>query len=310
MTDWQTTPLLLVRDLVSDGYSDAQVATRVAGMHRLRRGVYVAREPAAAEHRHLLHARAVLATHDDRVVMSHVTAALLWDFPVMMSTPGPVTVSRIGDLTTPHRRHHGVWVCGSVLPRRDVQIRHGLRVTSSERTVLDCARYLPYRVGLAVADAAAHNNQLQWRTVERILSQMKGWKGIGRARQVLAHLDPKAESPGETWTRDVLTKAGFRVESQFAVRHHGDFVGRADFRICESRVLVEFDGSTKYGLTDDSPREMLWREKVRHDALVRAGYEVVRLTWTDLAQPAQVRVTIREALNRADTRRLTSPWQM
>jgi very-short-patch-repair endonuclease len=302
MTDWMTTEMVLVADLVRDGFSDAQVAARVAGMQRLRRGVYVARQPVEQADRHRLQARAVIATHDRRVVLSHVSAALMWNLPIMLPDLGPVTISRLGDLTTPHRRHHGVWVCGSVLSARDVRIRSGMRVTAPERTVLDCARYLPFRVGLAVADAAAHAGLMHQRVVERGLSQMKGWKGVGRAREVIANVDPQAESPGETWTRDVLRRAEFRVESQFEVRHHGAFVGRVDFRIAGTPVLVEFDGSTKYGLADDSPRDALWREKLRHDALVKAGFEVVRLTWTDLARPADVRRMIKEALTRAESR--------
>ena len=51
---------------------------------------------------------------------------------------------------------------------------------------------------------------------------------------------------------------------------------RADFRIKGTRILVEFDGATKYAVGD---RATLFEEKRREDALRRVGWVVVRLVW-------------------------------
>lgn len=304
MKDLTTPPIVLSATLSRSGMSDADIVLALAGHTRVRRGAYVPTQPDDREGRHLVQARAVLATHLPGTVMSHVTAALVWEFPVMLKDLGPVTTSRLGALSVPNRRQPGVHVFGHALSSRDIIHHDGLPVTSAERTVLDCARLLPFLPSLAIADAAGHAALLEPTVMMRLLSQMRGWKGVARARQVLAAMDPATESPGETWARMALLSAGFQVDSQFVVRAANQFVGRADFRIRGTRVLVEFDGQHKYGLADDAPREALWREKLRHDALVQAGYEVVRLTWDDLSKPATVTRLVQEGLERSRLRGL------
>lgn len=307
MKDLTVPPIVLTATLSRSGMSDADIALALAQHTRVRRGVYAAEYPHGREEQHLLAARAVLATHRPDCVLSHVTAALVWEFPVMLSELGPVTVSRIGDLSVPNRRQPGVHVFGHILSSRDVIHHDGVPVTTAERTVLDCARHLPFLPSLAIADAAAHAGVLDPASISRQMSQMRGWKGVGKTRHVLAAIDPATESPGETWTRMALLTAGYEVESQFVVADSGGFVGRADFRIKDTPVLVEFDGQSKYGLSDDAPREALWREKRRHDALVQAGYEVVRLTWADLSTPSTAHRMIRDALLRVRIRGLPRP---
>ena len=300
---WQSPPFTVVADLRADGLTDSEIHHRVAGLRRWRRGVYGPPPPTDREERHRWEAAAVVASHHD-VVLSHVAAAIMWDLPVLLPELGRVAVSRIGGFSTGHSRHEGVRVFGNELSERDVTVRGGLPVTTAERTVLDCGRQLPFKVAVAIADAAAHDDRLDDRTLRRMLSEMKGWTGVGKARRMLAATDARAESPGESWTRLVLAQRGVSVTSQFEVWNCGDFVGRADFLVTGTRILVEFDGQTKYGLSDDSPREVLWREKRRHDALVAAGYEVVRLTWEDLVDPPRMLRLIAEARERTQLRNL------
>jgi very-short-patch-repair endonuclease len=56
-------------------------------------------------------------------------------------------------------------------------------------------------------------------------------------------------------------------------------------------VLVEFDGAVKY-----EDRRALYEEKQREDALRRAGWVLVRLVWSDLADPRRVERRIAAAL--------------
>ena len=60
----------------------------------------------------------------------------------------------------------------------------------------------------------------------------------------------------------------------------GDFVARVDFLFPDERVVVEFDGETKYG---DGPAEAVIAEKWREDRIRELGYIVVRVSWSDLA---------------------------
>jgi very-short-patch-repair endonuclease len=62
------------------------------------------------------------------------------------------------------------------------------------------------------------------------------------------------------------------------------------------RTIVEFDGLVKYGGADG--RQALVDEKRREDTLRSLGFQVERLTWGDLHDPASVKHLVREAFSR------------
>lgn len=68
--------------------------------------------------------------------------------------------------------------------------------------------------------------------------------------------------------------------------------------LLEDRVVVEFDGMLKY----ENPADLA-AEKLREDRLRALGYEVVRLTWADLADAEVVRAKVEAARERARRRR-------
>ena len=95
-------------------------------------------------------------------------------------------------------------------------------------------------------------------------------------------------------------QAGLAVRSQVKIADpRGSIVARVDLLIGE-RVVVEVDGALKYA--DDPDGHTLFREKVREDRLRELGYEVVRVTWADLADPAGLLSRVRAALRRAQSR--------
>jgi very-short-patch-repair endonuclease len=118
--------------------------------------------------------------------------------------------------------------------------------------------------------------------------------GAGKVDLMVELADPACESPGESRARLILRSLGMVFVAQAEIRAPG-FLARVDFLI--GRVVVEFDGAIKYA--DASGRAELVREKRREDELRRLGYEIVRLTWADLADPARVGRLIREAQVRA-----------
>ena len=69
---------------------------------------------------------------------------------------------------------------------------------------------------------------------------------------------------------------------------------RGDFLVSGTRVLVEFDGRLKY-----SDRDSLFAEKQREDRIRSLGFEVVRITWSDLRDPARVRRLVDAAIARS-----------
>ncbi|MEI8083358.1 MAG: hypothetical protein WCI74_16090, partial [Actinomycetes bacterium] len=130
----------------------------------------------------------------------------------------------------------------------------------------------PNHVGPAVAE------------LRRAVSGMKGWKGVGYARQAIALANPAAESALESVSRFNACVAGlppaligWPVFGESGKRYWADFLWK------KSMVIGEADGRLKYGLDP----AVLFAEKEREDDLRRAGYTVVRWTWRDtIGQPS------------------------
>lgn len=124
-------------------------------------------------------------------------------------------------------------------------------------------------------------------------------EGFGTAgpvvREVVDLADGRSESVGESRSRWLLHVLGFGPAlPQFPVGL-GERTVYADLKLGRWPVLVEFDGMGKY----DAPGS-LRAEKRREDALRALGYEVVRLTWDELANPRLVRHKILAAIARAE----------
>jgi hypothetical protein len=107
---------------------------------------------------------------------------------------------------------------------------------------------------------------------------MRGWKGVGFARQAIALADPAAESALESVSRFnahlaglPLALIGWPVFGQSGRQYWADFLWK------KWMVIGEADGRLKYGLDP----AVLFAEKEREDDLRRAGYTVVRWTWND-----------------------------
>jgi hypothetical protein len=151
--------------------------------------------------------------------------------------------------------------------------------------------------GVVAGDAGIHEGRCSLEQVKESARRLRPTlRGRARLRRVLANLDGRAESPGESRSRLVLSALGLPVESQVVVRdERGIVVARVDFMVV-GRVVVEFDGAVKYA--GDGGSAALVAEKAREDRLRSLGYEVVRITWDELARPELVLGRIRAALAR------------
>ncbi|WP_143556795.1 hypothetical protein [Sanguibacter antarcticus] len=181
-----------------------------------------------------------------------------------------------------------------VLDASDVVVRSGLRVTSLERTVVDCARSSSAVSGLVVADAALRRG-VDPDSLRARLQDLGPARGVRIARAVIDLADGGAESPWESATRLVLVGAGLpRPSTQVrVVTRLGAF--RTDLGWEDWKVAVEFDGLVKYTtLAAGDPGRVIFEEKRRHDAIVEAGWRVVRATREDV-QPSN---SLRERVQR------------
>lgn len=277
--------LYLARD--HDGNAVAARVRRGA-WERLTRGAYgSAGRSWTREERALAVVRAV---HERLVTphwFSHESAALVWGLPLW----------RVPEVT--HVRQH----CRPGTGRDRSIARHSgtvdedhltivgrLPVTDLELTMVDCARSLSPLAGLVVADAALRAGADR-AVALAMLDELKGRNGVARARAVIDLADEGAESPGETATRFVLLRDGLpRPQTQVrVVTRLGTFWGDLGWE--EWRVLLEYDGRTKY-----VDRETLVREKRRHDALVEAGWRALRVTQEDIPLRAGLTGRVRRVL--------------
>lgn len=176
-----------------------------------------------------------------------------------------------------------------------VLLANGLRATSMTRTFVDCARHLPHRESLVIADQMAATG-IDLAPVRSWAAGHAGWRGVARLRLVLEFVDPLAESPGETLTRIRLIEWEVPPPvSQYRVMTpRGLF--RADFAWPDRKLILEFDGRVKY-FGDVPTGEVLFQERHRENALRELGWTVLRTHWAEITRhPESLRARLAGAL--------------
>lgn len=291
------------------GYSDdaIKLMLRSGQWHRLRRGAYIDRETyqglgALGRHRALI--GAISLSYAERVAVSHVSAAVLHGFAVWDQDLSRVHVTRLDDGAPRIEKdvHHHV---GGVLPDHVVLRDDGLLVSSPHRTLLEVATASPLEQALVTADAGLHSGQVRHAELRALVDACRSWPGARNAGTVVSLADGRSESVGETRARLAMRDLGFPTpELQVEIcDRYGTLVGRVDFLFPEQNTIVEFDGKVKYDGTYVAPSaEILYEEKLREDGLRELGYEVVRITWADLENPARIAALVRRAFERAAAR--------
>lgn len=119
-------------------------------------------------------------------------------------------------------------------------------------------------------------------------------RGRSDVRRAVALADPRSGSVLESALRVLLALAGLLPpESQHVVRDAGGrFLGRVDFAWPRHRLVVETDG---YAFHAD--RASYRSDRRRTNALVLAGWTVLRFSWEDvLHDPEHVVTSVRAAL--------------
>lgn len=214
-----------------------------------------------------------------------------WAWGVDLLPGGPRAV----EITIPRGRSvirpSGIRVRKALLPPSDVVTLDGLRVTSEMRTAFDLARHGSRDDAVIALDALLYARLISRAGLRRYLKARPGWRGV---RSAAAHLDlaeDRAESPMETRLRLVLLDGGLPppLVNESVCDEHGRFIARPDLRI--ERVIIEFDGAVHRSA--ERHREDVGRQ----NALIQAGYIVLRYTATDVyVRPAAIVAEVRAAL--------------
>lgn len=268
---------------------------RAAEVVRVRRGAYVDAEAWAAADPTERYRLTVMATMRSRAggeSASHHSALALHRLPlwhvnrglVMLMADVEESTTTNGVRLTPLR---------SMVDETEVG---GLRTLTVPDAIVTVAS-VSVEGGVVAGDAAIRTGCCTPAHLDEAADRLAaGLRGRKRLRQAMAAMDGRSESPGESRTRLVLSALGLPVESQVdIVDAGGEFVGRVDFLVA-GRVVVEFDGAVKYQ-GEDGPAVVV-AEKRREDRLRELGYEVVRITWDELAHPERIHAKIRAALLR------------
>ncbi len=265
----------------------AAVMRRAAGrgdLRRVRRGVYVGVdhwEGLDPRQRHLVEIRAAIEATRGPSVVSHRSAAALWGLPVVGARGTGVHLTVTGGSGPDSRRTYVRHAVAAPVPASEID---GIPVTSAARTVVDLARTDGFLTGVAAGDAALRRGVVTLHELQAALAAVGPGRGIRVARDVVAFVDGRSESAGESLSRVRMWELGIPVpELQHVVRGQEGFVGRVDFWWQSFGVIGEFDGRSKYGIDEAgrSAADQLWDEKLREDRLRALGLTVVRWTWSD-----------------------------
>ncbi|WP_433163386.1 DUF559 domain-containing protein [Kribbella sp. CA-247076] len=242
-------------------------------IRRIAKGVYAV--PPAAD--------PLAAARSQGGVVSHLSAAILHGFSVLELPDKP-------QITVPRGQHRRLSPIDCDLHWADDVPSDG-RCTGKLRTVLDCARTLPFAAALVVADSALRLGAVDPSQLRIGAAELTG-PGSRRARRVAAAADGRAESPLESALRSVLIEAGIEgFEPQVVVRDY-DFSARIDLGHPELLIALEADGFAHHGT-----RAALTRDCRRQVNLTIRGWRLLRFSWEDVMfDPDWVVAAIRQAI--------------
>ncbi len=277
---------LVHRDqLRAAGWSRDMVSRRVAKgvLYVVFPRVYAVGSPVLAPFAHEL--AALLPIGSDAVI-SHRSAAAIWGFAAPHRSQVELTIIGRDRQPRPGLRVHRV----AELDARDVRLRDGVPVTAPARTMIDFAASARDDQLQAAISKARALRLITDDDMEQALQRCPTRSGSARLREILGNATARLTTRGaaERVLLTLLSKAGL-PGPETNVRIQGHVV---DLLWREARLVVETDGYQLHG-----HRSAFERDRARDQALVAAGYRVIRVTWRQLErEPYAVVARIAQAL--------------
>jgi very-short-patch-repair endonuclease len=190
------------------------------------------------------------------------------------------------------REPTGIRVLRGDVADDDVQIAGDVLVTGRSLTIVDCLLVLPETRGRELLDRALQLGWLQFDELVRRTQLMVGRPGVSRLRRHVRVAAPGARSEAERGLVGLLRRAGIRG---WVTQHVVAGIGVLDVAFPDVRLAVEVDGRAWHAAGD-----RFQRDRVRQNALVAAGWTVLRFTWADVMErPDHVVAVILATLGRA-----------
>ena len=274
------------RDQAHDsGYSYRQIRDRVASgqWRRVLGPVLCAGEQQVGGR--LIHRAAQLAVPGS--VLAASSAAPYHRLEVPQSRPTLIVdrriTCRVGDIR----------LIRDQLAPTDVWSMGGVLVTAPARTVLDCLLTLPERSALELLDTALQRRILLLPELGKMVRARAGRRGTPKLVRLVRAAASGSRSTAERRLAELLRRAGvvgWRANLEIQLPSGGVAVGDVVFP--GARLVVEVDGFAFHRTP-----EQFQRDRVRQNALVAAGWTVLRFTWRDLTDhEAYVVAAIRRQL--------------
>lgn len=290
------------RQLVAAGLNERFIgsAVRAGILYRLRRGVYTPMKSWAGlppwDQDKLVLSGHIVATGGQHVY-SHFSAARLHNLHLWSSSRAIHVLASYG--ASPSRGVGDVLVHREIIKPDALVQRYipgtGLaRFTTIELTVLQCALTATFEQAVVIGDSAFHKG-LDMEVLDALLVKFAHVKGIKRARAVVKALNRLAESAGETRTRLII--AELPIEQPELQVEFNTYTGRyrVDFAWRGIKLILEFDGNSKYSGYAQPTEQALIDERERENALIELGWRFIRIKWKHLANPELLKARIMDA---------------
>lgn len=229
---------------------------------------------------------AALLACGPRAVISHHSATVVCELcrrgsgPIDVSVPGGIPRPRPG--IRPHR--------ATTLPTCDVVVKHGLRVTTPARTLLDLSAVSSRDALERLIEEAQVQNLVSTGEMLAVAERGAGKPGVKQFRELVDFLDEPL------FTRSEAERRLLMLVRQAALPRPRTNVRLAGYEVDAiweaQRLVVEVDGY-RYHRT----RAKFERDRRKDARLLIAGYRVLRITWRRLTkEPDQVIATLAAAL--------------
>jgi uncharacterized protein DUF559/putative AbiEi antitoxin of type IV toxin-antitoxin system len=264
--------------LKDEGVSRQLAAERAEAnqLHRIHRGVYAVGHRSISRHTHL---RAAVLACGEGAVVSHLTAGAfhgLWDkWPALIDVTVPVEAGRKIDGVRCRRCRYP--------EREEVQVLHGVAVTTVGRTLVDLAGILGLKSLRKIVGRAAMRRKLDLQAVDLAIHNARRRRGLKSLELALVPYRtkdgtvPDVRSDFETLVLPELVEMGLPRPGCNAWVHVEGERFLVDFLWDRERVVAETDGrethETPTAFQDDRRRDQF---------LAAAGYRVLRITWDQI----------------------------
>jgi hypothetical protein len=228
--------------------------------------------------RAVVRTRGIALARPRPLVVSHVTAALLHDLPIVGGLPSRVDSLRSdvgGGRSEGSIRAHR---CASPPPTLEIM---GMQVTTLPRTLIDVALTNPLVVAVPMLDHALHTRSCRLDELRDEWALRRRHPSARRAGVCLDLATPLSESPLESILQVRLFEGGWarpRQQAKLPLSRGGN--AYVDCLFDDQRLVLEADGRFKYGpVAGLLTGAELWKEKQREDDLREQGFDFRRPTW-------------------------------